>query len=89
MHGGPGYYGQDPYGQPGYGQQQQYPQDPYAQGELPHETASGGSVSSSDREEVEEAREEYNDAVRSGDREEIEEAREEYNEAAEDAYGSD
>lgn len=64
---------------------------------LPARDADGDSVSSSDREEVEEARERYEEALRdadsssasSSDLEELEEAREEYEEAYEETYGGD
>ena len=64
---------------------------------LPAHDADGDSVSSSDREEVEEARERYEEALRdaasssasSSDLEELEEAREEYEEAYEETYGGD
>lgn len=69
-----------------YVPQGQYPpiQEP-----LPDETADGSSVSSSDKEDVEEAREDYEDALKSGDKEEVEEAREEYQEEYEETYGDD
>lgn len=59
--------------------------------------ADGNSVSSSDREEVAEAREEYEEALAAAadsdastsDEEALEEAREEYEEAYEDVYGED
>lgn len=62
---------------------------------LPAHDIDGRSVSSSDREEVEEARERYEEALRdaesssasSSDREELEEAREEYEEEYEETYG--
>lgn len=50
---------------------------------LPERTASGGSVSSSDRESVQKAREEYENASAS----DKEEAREEYEEEYEETYG--
>ena len=61
---------------------------------LPPTDADGDSVSSSDREEVEEAREKYEEALRdaqdsdasSSDLEELEEAREEYEEIYEEVY---
>ena len=56
---------------------------------LPDETADGSSVSSSDKEDVEEAREDYEKALKSGDREEVEEAREEYQEEYEETYEDD
>lgn len=60
---------------------------------LPAEDADGESVSSSDREEVQEAREDYEEALAeassSSDQEEVEEAREEYEETYEENYGSD
>ncbi len=64
---------------------------------LPAHDIDGDSVSSSDREEVEEARERYEEALRdadsssasSSDLEELEEAREEYEEAYEETYGGD
>lgn len=69
----------------------------YVPGVLPSHDADGNSVSSSDREEVEEARERYEEALRdadsssasSSDREEVEEARQEYEEAYEETYGGD
>lgn len=75
----------------GYGQQpmQQQPYqagDPSLQGELPDETRSGSSVSSSDKEDVEEARDEYREALQEGDHSDIEEAREEYEEQYEETY---
>lgn len=70
--------------------QPQYYQDPaLSSAPLPDETASGSSVSSSDRESVEEAREDYQHELASGDRSDIEEAREEYEEEVEETYGSD
>ncbi|KAK8145965.1 hypothetical protein G3M48_003788 [Beauveria asiatica] len=64
---------------------------------LPAHDIDGDSVSSSDREEVEEARARYEEALRdaasssasSSDLEELEEAREEYEEAYEETYGGD
>ncbi|TQV97751.1 hypothetical protein V2A60_006519 [Cordyceps javanica] len=69
----------------------------YAPAILPARDADGDSVSSSDREEVEEARARYEEALRdaasssasSSDREELEEAREEYEEVYEETYGGD
>lgn len=72
--------------------------DPYAQdgppGVLPTHDADGDSVSSSDREAVQEAREEYEEAMAkaadsdasSSDIEAAEEAREEYEEIYEEVY---
>ncbi|EEU45249.1 uncharacterized protein NECHADRAFT_93840 [Fusarium vanettenii 77-13-4] len=72
--------------------------DPYAQdgppAVLPPTDADGDSVSSSDREDVQEAREEYEEALAdaadsdasSSDQEALEEAREEYEEAYEEVY---
>lgn len=62
--------------QPGYG---------HSPAALPDETASGHSVSSSDKESVQEAREEYENA----DASDKEEALEEYKEEYEEAYGDD
>lgn len=74
------------------------PADPYAQdgppAVLPPTDADGDSVSSSDREDVQEAREEYEEALAaandsdasSSDQEELEEAREAYEEAYEEVY---
>lgn len=63
---GPAYSQGGGYGQgPGYNQGQMYQDPAMAPGTgqpLPDETASGGSVSSSDRESLEEAREEYEEA---------------------------
>lgn len=78
-----------------------YAADPYAQdgppGVLPPTDADGNSVSSSDREDVQEAREEYEEALAeandsdasSSDHERLEEAREEYEEAYEEVYEDD
>jgi hypothetical protein len=72
--------------------------DPYAQdgppAVLPPTDADGDSVSSSDREDVQEAREEYEEALAdaadsdasSSDQEALEEAREEYEETYEEVY---
>jgi hypothetical protein len=71
-----------------YGQQQ-YAGDPSAPpltGELPDETRDGDSVSSGDKEDVEEAREEYQEELREGSQSDIEEAREEYEEQYEETY---
>jgi hypothetical protein len=46
-------------------------------------------VSSSDREDVQEARADYEDALAEGDKSDIEEAREEYEEQYEEVYGGD
>ncbi|KAJ4324381.1 hypothetical protein N0V84_003943, partial [Fusarium piperis] len=74
------------------------PADPYAQdgppAVLPPTDADGNSVSSSDREDVQEAREEYEEALAaandsdasSSELEELEEAREAYEEAYEEVY---
>ncbi|KZL77162.1 WW domain-containing protein [Colletotrichum tofieldiae] len=77
-------------------------QDPYADPNappavLPANDADGESVSSSDREDVQDARAEYEEALAdaadsdasSSDHERLEEAREEYEEAYEDTYGGD
>lgn len=56
---------------------------------LPDETHDGSSVSSSDKEDVEEAKEDYEEALKSGDKEDIEEAREEYQEEYEETYEDD
>lgn len=62
---------------------------------LPATDADGDSVSSSDREEVQDARADYEEALAeassgsSSDQEEVEEARQEYEEAYEETYGSD
>ena len=69
-------YGQQPYGAPAMASG--------PPGVLPATDADGDSVSSSDREEVQEARADYEEAIAdassgsSSDQEEIEEAREEY-----------
>jgi hypothetical protein len=55
-------------------------------GELPDETRSGDSVSSSDKEDVEEAREDYQEALKEGSQSDIEEAQEEYQEEYEETY---
>lgn len=60
--------------QPGYG---------HSPAALPDEIASGNSVSSSEKESVQEAREEYENA----DASDKEEALEEYKEEYEEAYG--
>jgi hypothetical protein len=67
-------------------QQQAYPTDPPVEGELPDETRSGSSVSGSDKEDVEEARDDYQEAMREGDHSDIEEAREDYEEELEETY---
>ncbi|ERF75764.1 hypothetical protein EPUS_01594 [Endocarpon pusillum Z07020] len=71
-------------------QQQPYqagdPSLPSQEDELPDETRSGSSVSGSDKEDVEEAREEYREALEEGDDSDIEEAREEYEEEFEETY---
>lgn len=71
-------------------QQQPYqagdPSLPSREDELPDETRSGSSVSGSDKEDVEEAREEYREALEEGDHSDIEEAREEYEEEYEETY---
>lgn len=78
-------YGQE---QQYYGQNQRYnPQpgydaEPAPPGILPDETRSGSSVSSSDKEDVQEAREEYENASAS----DKEEAREEYEEEYAEVY---
>ena len=46
-------------------------------------------MSSSDREDVQEARADYEDALAEGDKSDIEEAREEYEEQYEEVYGGD
>lgn len=84
------------YGQSGYGQQpmQQpygdtsdpYSQQPPAAGALPDETHDGDSVSNSDKEDVEDAQEDYQEALRDGDASDIEEAREDYHEEYEETY---
>ncbi|KAI7197672.1 hypothetical protein KC363_g154 [Hortaea werneckii] len=80
----------DPYGDP-YGGGPP-PEDDGPPPVLPAEDADGDSVSSSDREEVQEAREDYEEALAeassSSDEEEVQEAREEYEEAYEDNYES-
>lgn len=82
----PQYYSDPSYGQ-SYGQQPQgYPPavDSAPPAVLPATDAGGDSVSSSDREEVQEAREDYEEALAnasegsSSDQEEIQEAREAY-----------
>ncbi|KXH48543.1 hypothetical protein CSIM01_12912 [Colletotrichum simmondsii] len=85
-----------PAAQPQYGGYQDSYNDPYNQppAVLPPTDADGSSVSSSDREEVQEAREEYEEALAaaadsdasSSDHERLEEAREEYEEAYEEVY---
>lgn len=71
-------------------QQQPYhagdPSLPPLEGDLPDETRSGSSVSGSDKEDVEEARDEYREALEEGDHSDIEEAREEYDEQVEETY---
>jgi hypothetical protein len=71
-------------------QHQAYPGDdpsaPPMQGDLPDETRSGSSVSGSDKEDVEEAREEYQEELKEGSQSDIEEAREEYEEQYEETY---
>ncbi|CAI4211988.1 unnamed protein product [Parascedosporium putredinis] len=84
------YYGA-PAPQAGYGGYQDPSMPPAV---LPPTDVDGSSVSSSDREEVEEARAEYEEALRnaadsdasSSDLEELEEAREEYEEIYEEVY---
>lgn len=56
---------------------------------LPADDADGDSVSSSDREDVQDARNDYEDALAEGDKSDIEEAREEYEEEYEETYGGD
>ena len=76
----------DPYGAP--------PEDDMPPAVLPPTDADGDSVSSSDREDVEDAREDYEEALRdaadsdasSSDQEALEEAREEYEETYEEVY---
>ncbi|PWI68227.1 hypothetical protein PCL_01996 [Purpureocillium lilacinum] len=82
-------------------QPEYYPEASYAAAVpppvLPPTDADGSSVSSSDREEVQEARERYEEALAdaadsdasSSEEEELEEAREEYYEEYEDTYGGD
>ncbi|MCJ1265718.1 hypothetical protein MMC22_005598 [Lobaria immixta] len=74
----PEYYAQ----QPGYNPQPGYAAEPGPPGILPDETRSGSSVSSSDKEDVQEAREEYENASAS----DKEEAREEYEEEYAETY---
>lgn len=50
---------------------------------IPPPAGEGGSISSSDKEDIEEARQEYEEASSESDREE---AREDYNEEVEEAY---
>ncbi|KAL9027709.1 MAG: hypothetical protein Q9196_003804 [Gyalolechia fulgens] len=72
--------------QPTYVQQTTYYQEPAPPGSQPLEApppGDHGSVSSSDKEDLAEAREDYENASDASDREE---AREEYNEAYEEAY---
>ena len=52
-------------------------------------SSDGNSVSSSDREDVQDARNAYEDALAEGDKSDIEEAREEYEEQYEEVYGGD
>ena len=52
-------------------------------------SSDGNSVSSSDREDVQDARNDYEDALAEGDKSDIEEAREEYEEQYEEVYGGD
>lgn len=94
-HGGTTHYASQPSyaAQPPMQQQQQAYADPYADptlapaaGELPDETHSGSSVASSDKEDVEEAQEDYQEALRDGDHSDIEEAREDYQEEYEETY---
>lgn len=56
---------------------------------LPADDADGSSVSSSEREDVQDARNEYEDELADGDNSDIEEAREEYEEQHEEVYGGD
>lgn len=56
---------------------------------LPPTDEDGDSVSSSDREDVQEARADYEDALAEGSQSDIEEAREEYQEEYEETYGDD
>ncbi|UNI13637.1 hypothetical protein JDV02_000362 [Purpureocillium takamizusanense] len=82
-------------------QPEYYPQASYAAAApptvLPPTDADGSSVSSSDREDVQEARERYEEALAdaadsdasSSEEEELEEARDEYYEEYEDTYGGD
>ena len=87
-HGGGG-YAPAPYADP-YAQQNSDMPPPV----LPPTDADGDSVSSSDREDVQEARAEYEEALAdandsdasSSDQEALEEAREEYEEAYEEVY---
>jgi hypothetical protein len=72
-------------------QQQPYqgggdPSLPPPTGSLQDEIRSGSSVSSSDKEDVEEARKEYEEALKEGDHSDIEEAREKYEEEVEEVY---
>lgn len=53
------------------------------------EDADGNSVSSSDREDVQDARANYEEALAEGDKSDIEEAREEYEEQYEEVYGGE
>ena len=70
------------------------PEDDMPPAVLPPTDADGDSVSSSDREDVEDAREDYEEALRdaadsdasSSDQEALEEAREEYEETYEEVY---
>ena len=88
---------QDPYAsqyppqQDPYANQYQPQPDPYDQppAVLPVNDADGSSVSSSDREDVQDARNDYEDALADGDKSDIEEAREEYEEQYEEVYGGD
>jgi len=82
---------QDPYASSASGYPAQ--QNPYGSGPpgvLPATDADGNSVSSSDREEVQEARDKYEEelaeASSSSDAESVREAREEYEEAYEETY---
>lgn len=83
-------YGQEPYypesvaAQPRNGMEPQYGQQASPPGVLPDETRSGSSVSSSDKEDVQEAREEYEDASASDKEEALENYEEEYKETYDD-----
>lgn len=58
----------------------------YGEEPLPTTDAEGDSVSGSDHEDVEEAREDLREAEREGSQSDIEEAREEYQEEYEETY---
>lgn len=76
------YYSESTVSRPGYGTGAPYGSEAGPPGVLPDETRSGSSVSSSDKEDVQEAREEYENASAS----DKEEAREDYEEEYRETY---